>query len=288
MTSQTGEMVFATRDDVASNDSLLGTTVNVMAWNTANKQYVERELTVVDSYNAFTLAFDPEEGPVNEDNKVNVTVVDEDGDRAQVDGSLEAFVYDQSNEDAKITVETNGTVSNGKGSLTIYSTEETTAKVRVIVKDDSNDGAYAATLDYTVGKEDPLANRSVVMTIGSTDYVVNNNIVSGDAAPYVDSNWRTMVPIRALMEAFDAEVVWDEANPDVVTVNYDGGTQIVMNVDDETYTINGEEGTMDTVPVNNNGRVYVPVRFVAEGIGFTVTALQDAETGLTASVVFQK
>lgn len=97
-----------------------------------------------------------------------------------------------------------------------------------------------------------------------------------------------MVPIRALMEAFDAEVVWDEANPDVVTVNYDGGTQIVMNVDDETYTINGEEGTMDTVPVNNNGRVYVPVRFVAEGIGFTVTALQDAETDLTASVVFQK
>lgn len=288
MTSQTGEMVFATRDDVASNDSLLGTTVTVMAWNTANKQYVERELTVVDSYNAFTLAFDPEEGPVNEDNKVNVTVVDEDGDRAQVNGTLEAFVYDQSNEDAKITVETSGTVSNGKGSLTIYSTEETTAKIRVIVKDSTNDGAYAATLDYTVGKEDPLANRSVVMTIGSTDYVVNNNIVSGDAAPYVDSNWRTMVPIRALMEAFDAEVVWDEANPDVVTVNYDGGTQIVMNVDDETYTINGEEGTMDTVPVNNNGRVYVPVRFVAEGIGFTVTALQDAETGLTASVVFQK
>lgn len=117
---------------------------------------------------------------------------------------------------------------------------------------------------------------------------VVQTFITGDAAPYVDSNWRTMVPIRALMEAFDAEVVWDEANPDVVTVNYDGGTQIVMNVDDETYTINGEEGTMDTVPVNNNGRVYVPVRFVAEGIGFTVTALQDAETGLTASVVFQK
>ena len=279
---------FATRDDVASNDSLLGTTVTVMAWNTANKQYVERELTVVDSYNAFTLAFDPEEGAVNEDNKVNVTVVDEDGDRAQVNGSLEAFVYDQSNEDAKITVETSGTVSNGKGSLTIYSTEETTAKIRVIVKDSTNDGAYAATLEYTVGKEDPLANRTVVMTIGSTDYVVNNNIVTGDASPYIDSNWRTMVPIRALMESFDAEVVWSEADPDVVTINYDGGTQIIMNVGEETYTINGVEGEMDTVPVNNNGRVYVPVRFVAEGIGFSVTPLYDAETGLTASVVFQK
>ena len=201
---------------------------------------------------------------------------------------MEAFVYDQSNEDAKITVETSGTVSNGKGSLTIYSTEETTAKIRVIVKDSTNDGAYAATLEYTVGKEDPLANRTVVMTIGSTDYVVNNNIVTGDASPYIDSNWRTMVPIRALMESFDAEVVWSEADPDVVTINYDGGTQIIMNVGEETYTINGVEGEMDTVPVNNNGRVYVPVRFVAEGIGFSVTPLYDAETGLTASVVFQK
>lgn len=96
-----------------------------------------------------------------------------------------------------------------------------------------------------------------------------------------------MVPIRALMEAFDAEVVWDEANPDVVTINYDADTQIVMNVGETGYTINGEEGDMDTVPVNNNGRVYVPIRFVAEGIGFNVLPLYDSN-GLTASVVFQK
>ena len=125
------------------------------------------------------------------------------------------------------------------------------------------------------------------MTIDSTEYVVNNNVIKGDAAPYIDSNWRTMVPIRALMEAFDAEVVWDEANPDVVTINYDGDTQIVMNVGDETYTINGADGEMDTVPVNNDGRVYVPIRFVAEGIGFHVTPLYNA-AGLTASVVFQR
>ena len=284
-----GQMDFATKTDEASNESLLGTPVTVMAWNAAQGKYIERELNVVKSYNAFTLEFDPTEGPVNEDNKVNVTVVKENGDKAQVYGNLEAFVVDQSNEDAKVTIEgSNSRVENGKGSFTIYSTEETTVDVRVVVADNSNDGAYAATLEYTVGKEDPLANRSVVMTIGSTDYVVNNNIVDGDAAPYIDSNWRTMVPIRALMESFDAEVVWSEADPDVVTINYDGGTQIIMNVGEETYTINGVEGEMDTVPVNNNGRVYVPVRFVAEGIGFSVTPLYDAETGLTASVVFQK
>ena len=41
---------------------------------------------------------------------------------------------------------------------------------------------YARTLEYTVGAEDPLADRTVVMTIDSVDYVVNNNVITGDAA----------------------------------------------------------------------------------------------------------
>ena len=279
---------FATKADVAANESLLGTTITVWAQNSANKQLVSRELTVVKSYNAFTLEFDKAEGAVGEDNDVTVNVVKEDGSRAQVTGTLYAFIADQSNKDAKVSLDGDNTdVTNGRGHLSIYASEETTVDVVVGVKDANNDGFYAATLEYTVGAEDPLADYTVVMTIDSSEYVVNNNVIKGDAAPYVDSNWRTMVPIRALMEAFDAEVVWDEANPDVVTINYDGDTQIVMNVGETGYTIDGEEGEMDTVPVNNNGRVYVPIRFVAEGIGFHVTPLYNAD-GLTASVVFQK
>ena len=279
---------FATKADVAANESLLGTTITVWAQNSANKQLVSRELTVVKSYNAFTLEFDKAEGAVGEDNDVTVNVVKEDGSRAQVTGTLYAFIADQSNKDAKVSLDGDNTdVTNGRGHLSIYASEETTVDVVVGVKDANNDGFYAATLEYTVGAEDPLADYTVVMTIDSSEYVVNNNVIKGDAAPYVDSNWRTMVPIRALMEAFDAEVVWDEANPDVVTINYDGDTQIVMNVGETGYTIDGEEGEMDTVPVNNNGRVYVPIRFVAEGIGFHVTPLYNAN-GLTASVVFQR
>ena len=151
---------------------------------------------------------------------------------------------------------------------------------------DKNNAIYAGTLEYTVGAEDPLADRTVVMTIDSVDYVVNNNVITGDAAPYVDDNWRTMVPIRALAEAFDAEVVWDQ-DDETVTINFDGGTRIVMTVGETTYTINGDEATMDTEPVNTGSRVYVPIRFAAEGLGFSVTPLYNAD-GLTASVVFQR
>lgn len=124
------------------------------------------------------------------------------------------------------------------------------------------------------------------MTIGSAEYVVNNNVITGDAAPFVDSNWRTMVPIRALMEGFDSEVVWDDTDR-TVTINFDGDTQIVMTVGEATYTVDGAEQTMDTEPVIQGDRTYVPIRFAAEALGFTVTPLYDSN-GLTASVVFQR
>ena len=280
---------FSTPADTVSNQTLLGTEIEIVAYNTAKHQLVTKTLTLVPSYTDKSLEFDPVTGPINEDNKVTVSVVDENGKVQQVEGALDAWIADQSNEDAKVSVSVNEKkphdVQNGKGSLTVYSDQETTADIVVAAKI-GNEVAYG-TLEYTFGSEDPLADQTVVMTIDSTEYVVNNNVITGDAAPYIDDAWRTMGPIRALMEAFDAEVVWDEENPDVVTINFDGDTQIVMNVGDEAYTINGVDGEMDTVPVNNNGRVYVPIRFVAEGIGFHVTPLYNAD-GLTASVVFQR
>ena len=277
---------FSTKDDIAANESLLGTTITVTAYSLSNKTYVEQELTVVDSYNAFTLEFDPAEGAVNEDNDVTVKVVKEDGSLSQVDGELQAYVADQSNEDAVVTVQKESDVSNGKGHLTVYASEPTTVDIVVAVKDDSNQGLYAATLEYTVGNVDITAHHNVVMTIGSSEYVVDKQLFTMDAAPYVDSNWRTMVPIRALAEAFDATVTYDN-DARTVTIEYNDQT-IVMTIDDATYTVNGVEGEMDTEAVINSAddRTYVPIRFAAEAMGFTVTALYD-ENSSTASVVFQ-
>ena len=271
---------FTLKADTIEHQGVIGSEVTV---NAAVDGFglVTKTLTIVDSYNEYSLEFDPTEGPVNEYNTVDVTVLEDDGDEARVNGTVNAILVDSSNEDAKVSVDV-----NKSNQLVIYSDQETVLDI-VVTVNDGNEIIAAGTLEYTVGKDAPLANRTVVMTIDSTEYVVNNNIIKGDAAPYIDDAWRTMVPIRALMEAFDAEVIWDEANPDVVTINYDADTQIVMNVGETGYTINGEEGDMDTVPVNNNGRVYVPIRFVAEGIGFNVLPLYNSD-GLTASVVFQK
>jgi len=281
-----GNVEFMTRDDEIANESLLGTVVTVEAFNAKNGQWIEQELTVVDSYNSLSLEFDPTEGPVNEDNDVTVQVVKEDGSKAQVNGTIVgAYVADQSNEDAKVYVDVKDSdVTKGKGEIVVYASEPTTAEIVVAVDDDTNDGLYAATLEYNFGNVDITAHHEVTMTIGSSQYVVDKQLFTMDAAPYVDSNWRTMVPIRALAEAFDATVTYDN-DARTVTIEYENQT-IVMTIGESTYTINGEEATMDTEAVIQGDRTYVPVRFAAEAMGFTVTALYD-ENSSTASVVFQ-
>ena len=273
------------KPDTIEHQGVIGSTVTVQA---AVPSYglVTKELTIVSSYNTYSLELDPAEGPVNEYNKVDLNVLNSDDDVAKnINGDINVVVADSSNEDAKVSVKAAKDVKNGEGALTIYASQETELEL-VVTVEKAGKILAADTLTYTVGTADPLAGRTVVMTIDSTEYVVNNNIITGDAAPYVDSNWRTMVPIRALAESFDAEVYWNQ-DDSTVTIKFDAGTEIVMTVGEETYTVNGAEATMDTEPVNAGDRVYVPIRFAAEGLGFSVTPLYN-DAGLTASVVFQR
>ena len=171
-----------------------------------------------------------------------------------------------------------------------------TANGKDVELTDNGDGTYTFTMPSSnvkvsasfVEDEDyvePDNSITVSMTIGSNDFVINNNIVTvPDAAPYI-ANDRTYVPFRALGEALGAKVVWDN---DARTVTYTlGDTTIVMTIGDTTYTINGVEKSMDVAPEITGDRTYVPVRFVAEGLGFKVTPLY-ADNGTTTSVVFEK
>ena len=279
-------IAFRVANNTAANNAYVGSTITVRVNDPSLGAigYVEKELTVVKNYLAETVSIDPTQGVVGEPNTVNVTVVAGE-EISKVNGKLSATIVGQSDETADVNVRVNPDVKNGKASLYLESDKAGTADVRVVVTADNGE-LYADTFTYTFGDEDEYAGRYVVMTIGSSDYLINNEIVKGDAAPYVDDAWRTMVPFRVLGEAFGAEVDW---NQEAQSVTYTvGDTEIVMTIGENTYTLNGEEQTMDTAPVLSGDRTYVPVRFVAEDLGFEVTPLYDVENGATASVVFQK
>ena len=196
-----------------------------------------------------------------------------------------AYVANQSNKDANVEVDVTKGIKDGKdGQITIYSDKET--KVDVVVAVKNGQSIYANTLKYTIGAEAEVGgDTTVVMTLGSTNMIVNNNVVDmKDAAPFAQNN-RTYVPFRALGEALGATVDYDQT---AKTVTYKlGSSEIVMTLDSKDYTVNGVKKTMDVAPFAKDNRTYVPVRFVGEALGFTVTGLQNAN-GQYVGVAFTK
>lgn len=99
---------------------------------------------------------------------------------------------------------------------------------------------------------------------------VNGEIIEfPDQQPYIDENNRTMVPVRFVIEALDAEAEWDGANQAAIITK--DGVRVVIVIDEETITVTeaGETRTvtMDTTAVLIEGRTFIPVRFIAEALG---------------------
>jgi len=92
-----------------------------------------------------------------------------------------------------------------------------------------------------------------------------------DAQPYIDENNRTMIPLRACVEALGAEVTWDQ-NTYTASITKNGTTVKVTIDSKELVVVNDglvSYETMDTMAVLNTeeGRTYVPIRYVAEALG---------------------
>ena len=70
-----------------------------------------------------------------------------------------------------------------------------------------------------------------------------------DCAVPVSNNGRVFFPLRAVAEAFGAEVDFDINACDITIIS--GNTTVVMNTHASLYTVNGELGWMDIAPYVN-------------------------------------
>lgn len=97
---------------------------------------------------------------------------------------------------------------------------------------------------------------------------IDGKAVEFDAKPFVDSNNRTLVPIRAVSEMLNAKVDWD-GQTQTVTISQNGKiVKIVIGSD--TITVDEKTVEMDTKAIILEERTYIPIRFVAETLGLTV------------------
>lgn len=96
---------------------------------------------------------------------------------------------------------------------------------------------------------------------------------------------RTLVPIRAIVEALGGTVAWDQSTR-TATLTY-GEDEIRLTLNSTTAYLNGEAHTLDVAPTTMNNRTMLPIRFIAEGFQFgvdwnqaerTITITKNAET----------
>ncbi|TYQ17775.1 UNVERIFIED_CONTAM: copper amine oxidase-like protein [Acetivibrio alkalicellulosi] len=88
-----------------------------------------------------------------------------------------------------------------------------------------------------------------------------------DTSPTIISS-RSMVPIRAIVEAMGGVVGWDPDERKITLETKDNNVEMWLGK--SNILVNGVESQMDVAPVVVNGRTLVPIRFASENLGAKV------------------
>ncbi len=80
--------------------------------------------------------------------------------------------------------------------------------------------------------------------------------------PFIQND-RTFVPLRFIAESLGLEVLWDEQT-ETVTLKKEEN-ELIFTINKSTYIKNGEELTLDSPPILQESRTFVPLRAVSEG-----------------------
>ena len=109
------------------------------------------------------------------------------------------------------------------------------------------------------------------------DVLVNGLRKKFDVEPQI-INSRTMVPMRAIFEEFNAEVSWNEQTASATAQTE--ATTVQITRDSDVAYVNGAEIKLDSPAVIIDGRFLVPLRFVSESFGADVEWLGETQTAL--------
>ena len=113
-----------------------------------------------------------------------------------------------------------------------------------------------------------MASENIKVTVGGERVIF-------DVQPQL-INDRTMVPLRAIFEALDATVSWDDATQVIKAMK--GNTLIRLEIDDNTMWVNSKKVTLDVPATLVDGRTLVPVRAISEAFDLKVDWIEATNT----------
>jgi len=120
---------------------------------------------------------------------------------------------------------------------------------------------------------EPTAKRGFIMMFIGNPFMNVNNIWEGidppqnQTVPVINAG-RTMVPVRAIVEAMGGTVGWTSATSQIDLRSH--GNHVQMWLGQRDVRVNSASREMDIVPQVVNDRTLIPLRFVAEFLGAQV------------------
>lgn len=115
-----------------------------------------------------------------------------------------------------------------------------------------------------------LASEAQFM-VGNNKYAVDDVVNEMDAAPFMEEG-RVFVPVRYIAMVCGVSgknINYDGATQCVALVT-DEGQEVKLTVGEKEILVAGVAVPMDVAPKNINGRIYLPVRYIAEALQRTV------------------
>jgi hypothetical protein len=168
------------------------------------------------------------------------------------------------------------TVSGNEISLSPYGSFSYTVKlvegdnkINIIASDKAGN---QTTKTLSVIYEKPVQQTVIILQIGNQNFTVNGVQNTLDSPPVIKNN-RTLLPIRAIVEALGGTIEWIPTTKSI-TIRL-GSTYIGMQIGNSTAVVNGYVMNIDpdnpkAVPEIINSRTMLPLRFVAEKLGCDV------------------
>ncbi|SFS76453.1 copper amine oxidase N-terminal domain-containing protein [Paenibacillus sp. BC26] len=118
------------------------------------------------------------------------------------------------------------------------------------------------------------ANAEMV-TDQSVKLKINNSYVvySNQQLPYIDSNGRTLLPLRLIGDLLGADVSWNVSEKRAV-VSFENDKISVVQGENHAV-INGEVKLLDTEVVLKNSTIMLPMRFIADAFEIKIEYQKD-------------
>ncbi len=114
----------------------------------------------------------------------------------------------------------------------------------------------------------PASSHMLVLTIGSSAMSVDGTPATLDSPPIIREG-RTLLPVRAVIEALEGSVGWDAAaRKATVTL---GAHTVEVWIGSRQARVDGMYVALDVAAIIVNSRTLLPLRFVAENLGCVVT-----------------